>query len=722
MVKMQVSHKQRNQQKGGYIPLNEDDIKEINAALGSDSEIWMTTRERAELNSLDQLKESLKSRYRRRREAIDSLMVLHTLVDGEPKAKRMVNLDFISNFYRYFHIGNKDALGDLCGLFSSTGATSKSTSSHKFRISRVLASGAVGTAYLLEAQLNNGHEGTLIVKEIRGIKRPGKYLPLFFSHFHPGVVRLHAVSRYVELNANLAKKIDAMSPGYFKINGIANDTPGEHILVSCPNDNFTNQTIMHMIIEAILSAYGCENFLYQYDAFFCRQIGYLGSATEAISGFNITEFANGGTLDRFINEMLKESNARDNDFQTGLFNKIFSDVFTALSILKQPQYAFIHGDLKSKNVLVQVTKPMDQITTKEDIDKHVIFKIADFDKSSITWHKIRFHNDATGSTVANVSSQLTNHRAYLNQAGGPHYSIEDWFTFFKAQYPSLPATEIEQIGIRYLPYPFYGSIDIYTLVLSMLTNAHFVKYVNNSVNVDTPVVKMLKQLFLRYTDGFSSFVAIFDAYIKSEKANLDLDHTGDILEIAKKNSIEFRRDIEDIYPLFGVSVGVSVEKLNQSRVIRRMQLSSHEYKMCTGQCGEYRKGHVAATVNYAHVPQKPDDLGGEIIHFQPRLSLMSRYPESINKTCSTNMYSSRSLLTGSILLDYDTCEQKSALDDEATDDPFVELYDPDDDELMMVPEKDINLSQVRMFRDEDGKKFYVAKTVCDSIFDALENL
>ena len=63
-----------------------------------------------------------------------------------------------------------------------------------------------------------------------------------------------------------------------------------------------------------------------------------------------------------------------------MFTDIMNQLLPTLQLLKTKHFGFLHADLKARNIFVQIK------------DKTPIYKLADFDKSSIYFRGIRFHN------------------------------------------------------------------------------------------------------------------------------------------------------------------------------------------------------------------------------------------------------------------------------------------------------------------------------------------
>jgi hypothetical protein len=119
-----------------------------------------------------------------------------------------------------------------------------------------------------------------------------------------------------------------------------------------------------------------------------------------------------------------------------------------LSILKSNEYGFCHNDLKIRNVFVAgtLTKP--------------IYKLADFDKSSIFWNKLRFCNTLRPSSVFAHKGLSYYYRGYQVSNG-----------IYKLNKEKVLG---ENSGlIMYSWIPIFMSHDIYTFVVSLLLEPIF---------------------------------------------------------------------------------------------------------------------------------------------------------------------------------------------------------------------------------------------------------
>ncbi len=144
---------------------------------------------------------------------------------------------------------------------------------------------------------------------------------------------------------------------------------GAVLALTVAGDDFANQTCMHVAIQQILEKGkpGWDNVVRQRAAFYCQG-----------AGINITEYADMRDLHKFLGET--PSALIDEAFVDDLMQQIL----TPLAALKAQEYSFSHSDLKARNIFVASR------------DAGVTYRLADFDKSSITWHGFRFYNKWRG--------------------------------------------------------------------------------------------------------------------------------------------------------------------------------------------------------------------------------------------------------------------------------------------------------------------------------------
>ena len=109
---------------------------------------------------------------------------------------------------------------------------------------------------------------------------------------------------------------------------------------------------------------------------------------------SVTDFA---TNDDFQRRDCIEK--EDTQISGKLLLDITKQILEPLSILKCKKYGFVHGDLKCQNIFV-----------KKGSTGAIIFKLADFDKSSIFWKGIRFHTTSDLKVVHTLLSPPCNNK------------------------------------------------------------------------------------------------------------------------------------------------------------------------------------------------------------------------------------------------------------------------------------------------------------------------
>jgi serine/threonine protein kinase len=140
----------------------------------------------------------------------------------------------------------------------------------------------------------------------------------------------------------------------------------------------------------------------------------------------------------------------------------FSQIICAIIAL-QGLGQFISGDLKLANVFVS-SKPISVKFDGLKLKAPFTCKIADYGKSSLSiransGERFRFYNYNTASSI--TFSITTPPSFFRTPSGIPYYVIPR----------ALMAPNITPLAyIRHAGYPFYKSIDLYTMVVSMMLN------------------------------------------------------------------------------------------------------------------------------------------------------------------------------------------------------------------------------------------------------------
>ena len=402
----------------------------------------------------------LKERYNTRMESLKSLNFLLSSTIEDNTMIYHPNLDFLNNFGEYIILNNEK----LCNI----------------KPINVTGKGKIGTANLIEY---NGLR--TILKSIDDVKYKG--------HLSLNVLPKSNILNDVFDN-DKSYEYNLSQFYYFgtKFDGI----------IIIPSDNFSNQTCIHMILNQILEDWN-DNFLYQYDAFFCYD-GYK------FNGYNITELSDKGDLFNYLN---KKTLIDDNEIY-----HIVKQIMTPLAFLKSKKYGFIHGDLKSKNIFVKSFPEGDA------------FKLADFDKSSIFWNGCRFYNKSHFDIK------------YLN-SGFP-ITIEDGIKYYYLN--SLIPTTVYTMGT---PVSIYTSYDVYTLIYSIFR----IKKIFNKILEGN--LKIM-ELFMTELFGVKQYQIIYQKMIEDINNNVSEDVLQSIYYITedmKNMNIKLKININSFYDVLNLN-------------------------------------------------------------------------------------------------------------------------------------------------------------------------
>ena len=477
--------------------LTTDEKQVANTILGNPTWCEKTAITNAELDRI------LETHYQVRKEALEDLIQLN------PTG---LNLNFINNFSRYFYVDAKC----LCDEIVRVGAKG-----YNFTVTRTFGGGKVGITSFIR---NLTDKKDLVLKSIRGTKPP-RSLALNPIAYQDSMATVNPANRVNIFETN--KK--------------------NQVLLTSGNDDFTNQTIMHLILNTILGYQ--PNYVHQYDAFYCRNEGY-----------NIMELANGGDLSDYL--------SRQSSITDELMYDIIKQILQPLSLLKRDDYGFVHGDLKARNIFVHRT------------EDRTIFKIADYDKSSITWRGVRFYN--SGASIL----RLWNNPFPLQE--NDFYYLSNLETIASRQLYSI------QPYIMNSPIGFYLTYDLYTFIYSLVREPTVWSWLY-------PQYKgaMIKSNFytffesLWYPDDFAKVMEQLEvkhqAYLRAinprerEKLLVKLRSLANINKTFSKYQYKFKYNLDFVYNTFGI---VAPSRINYSQVKYPIIRLSNGNKVCINDCGD----------------------------------------------------------------------------------------------------------------------------------------
>ena len=289
---------------------------------------------------------------------------------------------------------------------------------------------------------------------------------------------------------------------------------GTRKILAVGGDNFSNQTSIHIILNIILK--DNPHYIHQYDAFYCNGLGY-----------NVIEFSNAGDLHNFL-----EVNTIDEDVIFGAIGH----VLTPLSLLKRPMYNFNHSDLKAKNVFVH------------KVNNSYTFKIADYDKSSITWKGYRFYNWSQNYGLAAPI------KIEKDPSGMDVYTLSSIINL--------------QLYTMHNPYGIPMSYDIYTFIISLFAVKNvWTKYIKGEL---PRLKRLMHQLF---KDDL--YYVIMGKIAQDYSAVASLSHINTIL-----NGVYLQYDVSYVYELVGLTPPPS--RSSESNIISiTVSKDSH---LCASSC------------------------------------------------------------------------------------------------------------------------------------------
>lgn len=413
-----------------------------------------------------------------------------------------------------------------------------------------IASGKVGNVFRLKLARKS-----LIIKQIKNVTLQ-KYLSL----------------RIMKYNSEQYKYIINMNPSI--LYNLFNSDDNKKYILNIAGDNFSNQTCIHMILNTILEN---DNYVYQYDAFYCGNNGVY-------DGYNIMEEANGEDL----SEYLAVSSNKIYGINSMIFSDILYQLLPTLQLLKTEHFGFVHADLKAKNIFVMIEngKP--------------IYKLADFDKSSIYFRGIRFHNTSlTSKILPDMNNYITKMQDNIE-----YYHLNTLLTDVASYINYSLVGGLVQERIMFSPYGFYMSYDIYTLLFSLLMEPSVWIYFKNMWNDETlqddnwrgwynlwfdddfeNVMKYINDIHIKYTSYLDqNDIDNINKYQKKMRSLLNMN------TIIAQNNWKLKVDIDKSYSYFlknnkykNISIGSKYSKYSIDAQIH----ISNDSHVCTNKCDKW---------------------------------------------------------------------------------------------------------------------------------------
>lgn len=236
----------------------------------------------------------------------------------------------------------------------------------------------------------------------------------------------------------------------------------EYMYLSTANNDFFNEFIQQLIIYNILNKYKenhgtdyTENIMKFYNTMVIPVVEDTTlSETVNYYGCILMEKIDGNLRDYLISSQ-NENESESNKIKMDKLSTCVNTINDMLLILKNKDYCFNHSDLKIENVFYRKTG-----------GTNIKFILADYDKSSITFNKIRFYNN---------KFQLSIRDYFENSMGSSVFKINvkqdnKKLKFEKKGEVTLENIQIEQLYLRYSPFPTFSKYDIIMFIASIFFN------------------------------------------------------------------------------------------------------------------------------------------------------------------------------------------------------------------------------------------------------------
>jgi hypothetical protein len=285
-----------------------------------------------------------------------------------------------------------------------------------------------------------------------------------------------------------------------------NGDENNNIFPYCRTNDAINDYIINLIIQRISIDKKIDN-----DLKFVKYHNIFVTRVNGVYRYCILMDMKTCDLKEYIDRRFIELSADDK--KRGIVD-IFNKIVPSLKILKEPAYLFTHTDMKKENIFVDIMETGDDI-----------FYLADFDKSSIYYHGIRFFNDIrTSRKIYSFATSLTDPiTSYIGSKGfTDEYTNEDKyirnfnFNAKKPHYYKISRTlsssmdidtEYEELYMRYNFTPYYISWDYVSLILSFFNSYVGEDNTNKLIDDIQPYNRDLKKSTIVIYQTFSKYIA-----------------------------------------------------------------------------------------------------------------------------------------------------------------------------------------------------------------------
>ena len=433
----------------------------------------------------------------------------------------VINIQFISNFFRYIYYDIKNEYS-----LQKDGKIFKWVNEHNLN-------------YKITKTINQPHGNTSILF-LENDKKDKKVLKIFnnisISDNKNNDINLNYIKDYLSLEiTRIGNDLSFQNNNFFiteadfelinfnKQKHFIKDQYDKDIILSCKNNDAINDYIINLILQQIEEDDNLNDFKYvKYHNLFVTKV-------DDNFRYCIIMDSMDGSIDGYINDNFDNLEVNDNNkkIYTIAMDNILNQAEKNLNYTKSSKYLFTHTDMKIENLFYKI------------VNNKLEVYLADFDKSSISYHNIRFYNDIT-KTNDKIKKILNNRGALFNILKKDSYTkkninerIDNIHKHYRLsrflvnlQSDINTKIEFEQLYMRYNFTPYYMSFDMCSLILSL-----FYYDKKNLIKLDE--LEILK----RYI--FNKINEIYDLYRNSHTLHNKKGNFGELLNIIIFSTLKY---------------------------------------------------------------------------------------------------------------------------------------------------------------------------------------
>ncbi len=448
--------------------------------------------------------------------------LLNTLLNKE---NYLINLDFINKFYRNIYYDNDGIYGirDISGVgLDASQRNNFNWINQENTLWLITESYIKENAIILFLQHKDDLRNQKVLKIYNtlpvDIDSINDYLSLEISQI--GGIKS---GMFTQRNYNYYNSMDEFNLNNFNMvdHTIPGVIDGERIYLSCRNNNAINDYIINIIIRNIKETLRKNINIINYDNIFVTQ--FIDGSGRINYYYCIIMDKMDGSFDNLLKLYHKKS---EPEIIENIHNML-TQTENNLKILKQNDYLFTHTDLKIENIFYKI------------VNNNLVIYLGDFDKSSITYHNIRFYNDIrkTPEHSSLLASQMDPLQGIATLLRTDDYTFRSYpdrkvasrvnsiFSYRISRFGRVNIVssniETEQLYMRYYNNPYYTSFDIISLLLSLMHYRYEAKALFNLDRISQNKIYIFMTRYMT-SDTAKLLITIYSSIITNYNGNFGL--------------------------------------------------------------------------------------------------------------------------------------------------------------------------------------------------------